>query len=337
MKKILFICHGNICRSPMAEYIFKNMVRECGLENDYYIESAAVSREEIGNDIYPPAKAELTLHGIPFERHRARQMTREDYDRFDTIFVMDESNIRRMKNTIGEDDAHKVRMLLDGGIADPWYTGGFDRTYRDIVKGCENFLSEQEAKTERDAAKLSRETKGRTCDTKHVKQVPNNAIIRKSEPGDYERILEIYAIAREFMREHGNPNQWNTKWPPAELVHEDIEVGRGYVCEIDGIVEAAFIYIQGVDIDPTYRYIEDGSWLADSEYGAVHRIASSGNYKRIGEFCISWAYAQCGHLRMDTHGDNEVMQNLLTKLGFERRGIIYVVEDDYPRVAYEKI
>lgn len=329
MKKILFSCHGNICRSPMAEFILKNMVRERGIADDFYIESAAVSREEIGNDIYPPAKAELTMHGIPFERRRARQMTREDYDEFDVIFVMDESNIRRMKNIIGNDDARKVRMLLAGGIADPWYTGGFAQTYKDIVRGCENFLTEQ-------AVKGGHDTNAGRNETKHCDWLLNNAIIRKSEPRDYERILEIYERARQFMREHGNPNQWNTKWPPAELVQEDIEVGRGYVCEINGSVEAAFIYIQGVDVDPTYRYIE-GSWKDDSEYGAVHRIASAGNYRGIGALCINWAFEQCGHLRMDTHGDNEVMQNLLTKLGFERRGIIYVVEDNYPRVAFEKI
>lgn len=337
MKKILFVCHGNICRSPMAEFIFKNMINDRGLQDDYYVESAAVSREEIGNDIYPPAKAELALHGIPLERRRARQMTREDYDKFDIIFVMDESNIRRMNSIIGDDDAHKVRLLLEEGIADPWYTGGFDRTYRDIVKGCENFLEEQSRNAGRDGAKFGRKTTGKTCETKNANPVPDGAIIRKAELKDYERILEIYAFAREFMREHGNPNQWNTKWPPAELVREDIEVGRGYVCEIDGTVEAVFVYIQGNDIDPTYRYIEDGSWMDDSEYGAVHRIASSGKYKGIGELCINWAYAQCGHLRMDTHGDNEVMQNLLNKLGFERCGIIYVEEDDYPRVAFEKI
>ena len=160
-------------------------------------------------------------------------------------------------------------------------------------------------------------------------------VIRNAQWNDLERILEIYEIARDFMRNHGNPNQWNTKWPPQELIEEDIRIGRNYVCEVDGKVEAVFAYIQGVDVDPTYRYIE-GAWKQGGEYGAVHRIASSGAVKGIGSFCINWAYARCHHLRMDTHGDNAVMQSLLGKLGFERCGIIYVEEDDYPRIAFEK-
>ena len=143
MIRVLFVCHGNICRSPMAEFIFKNMVNERGLTNQFYIESAAVSREEIGNDMYPPAKRELDKHNIPYERRRARQMTREDYDRFDRIYVMDESNIRRMKNIIGEDTEAKVHMLINRDVADPWYTGDFTATYNDIVKGCEGILGER--------------------------------------------------------------------------------------------------------------------------------------------------------------------------------------------------
>ena len=161
--------------------------------------------------------------------------------------------------------------------------------------------------------------------------------IRHAAPADKSRILEIYAYAREFMRNHGNPNQWNTKWPPESLMCEDIIVGRCYVCEVNENIEAVFVYIQGVDIDPTYRHIEGGAWKDDSEYGAVHRIASSGAVKGIGTYCINWAYDRSRHLRMDTHGDNIVMQSLLEKLGFERRGIIYVEEDDYPRIAYEKV
>ena len=160
--------------------------------------------------------------------------------------------------------------------------------------------------------------------------------IRHATKEDYDRILEIYEIARIFMREHGNPVQWGDVWPPADVVAEDIEVGRCYVCEASGSVEGVFVYIQGVDVDPTYRVIEDGDWADPSEYGAVHRIASSGRCPGLGTFCINWAFEQCGHLRMDTHGDNIVMQNLLTKLGFERRGIIHVEEDNEPRIAFEK-
>ena len=164
-------------------------------------------------------------------------------------------------------------------------------------------------------------------------------LIRHASEEDYERILEIYARARDFMRETGNPRQWNTKWPPAELVQEDITFARNYVCVVDGIVQAVFVYIQGVDIDPTYRKIESGYWMDGDkpvEYGVVHRIASSGEVKGVGKYCINWAFKQCGHLRIDTHGDNTVMRNLLMELGFEERGIIYVVEDNDPRIAYEK-
>ena len=137
MNRILFVCHGNICRSAMAEYIFRNMVEDA---DEYYVESAAVSREEIGNDIYPPAKAVLTQHGVPFGRHHARQVTRDDYDRFDHIYIMDESNYRRIMGILGADPEGKVELLLERGIADPWYTGEFETTYNDIVEGCRNIL-----------------------------------------------------------------------------------------------------------------------------------------------------------------------------------------------------
>ncbi len=99
----------------------------------------------------------------------------------------------------------------------------------------------------------------------------------------------------------------------------------------------AFFFDVGRDVEPTYRHIEDGTWLDDSAYGVVHRLASDGSVKGVGAFCIDWAFRQCGHLRIDTHGDNIVMQNLLAKLGFARRGTIYVEEDEFPRIAYEKI
>lgn len=162
--------------------------------------------------------------------------------------------------------------------------------------------------------------------------------IRKSTENDFERIMEIYAYARKFMAEHGNPNQWGpTNWPPEELIHNDISFGKSYVCvdENENII-GTFYYDFGTDIEETYRVIENGSWRDDSDYGVVHRIASDGSQKGTGSFCINWAFSQCGHLKIDTHGDNKVMQNLLEKLGFEKRGIIYVVEDNYPRFAYEK-
>lgn len=162
--------------------------------------------------------------------------------------------------------------------------------------------------------------------------------IRHSEAKDLERIMEIYAQARVFMAEHGNPKQWGqSNWPHRDVVEEDIRSGNGYVCVEGDRVIGAFYYIYGDDIDPTYRQIEDGKWISDEPYGVVHRMAGDGSVKGIGAFCLNWAYEQCGHLRVDTHGDNTVMQSLLPKLGFEKCGVIYVLEDNDPRIAYEKI
>ncbi len=141
------------------------------------------------------------------------------------------------------------------------------------------------------------------------------------------------------MAEHGNPNQWGpTNWPPEALIRSDIQTGSSYVCENDaGQVAAVFFYTYGEDAEPGYRDIEDGAWLAGGPYGVVHRIATDGSQRGLGAFCIGWAFEQCGHLRIDTHGDNAVMQNLLKKLGFTHCGTIHVQEDDFPRLAYEKI
>ena len=162
--------------------------------------------------------------------------------------------------------------------------------------------------------------------------------IRKSTAADVPRMMEIYAYSRAFMASHGNPNQWGpTNWPPEALIREDIRRGDSYVCLDDGgRVVGTFYFIQGEDIEPTYRSITDGAWLDDSPYGVVHRIASDGSAKGVGAFCLNWAYERCGHMRIDTHGDNVVMQNLVKKLGFVHCGTIYVEEDDYPRLAYEK-
>ena len=163
-------------------------------------------------------------------------------------------------------------------------------------------------------------------------------MIRHSTENDFTRIMEIYSHARKFMADHGNPNQWGpTCWPPASLIHKDIQEGNSYVCLNDeGRIVGTYFFVQGKDIEPTYRAITDGAWLDDSAYGVVHRIASDGSERGIGQFCLGWAYEQCGHLRIDTHTDNKVMQNLLTKLGFTRCGIIYVIEDNNPRYAFEK-
>ena len=162
--------------------------------------------------------------------------------------------------------------------------------------------------------------------------------IRHSQTADLPRMMELYAYARQFMAEHGNPNQWGpTNWPPQELLEEDIAAGRSYVCTHDGRIVGTFAFLFGPDIEPTYRTIYDGAWLDDSPYGVIHRMAGDGSVKGIGAFCIEWALEECGHVRVDTHGDNVVMQNLLAKLGFTHCGTIYVEEDDYPRLAYEKL
>ncbi len=143
MKKILFLCHGNICRSPMAEYVCKDLAKGMGV----HIESMAVSREEIGNGIYPPAARTLESHGIPYGKHRARQITRADYEEFDYVIVMERYNLPRLMNIIGQDDGQKVSRLLDftdtpGDIEDPWYSGNFEMVYQQIVKGCQALLAQ---------------------------------------------------------------------------------------------------------------------------------------------------------------------------------------------------
>ncbi|MCI8335407.1 MAG: GNAT family N-acetyltransferase [Lachnospiraceae bacterium] len=162
--------------------------------------------------------------------------------------------------------------------------------------------------------------------------------IRRSTEKDFERMMEIYQYARHFMAEHGNPNQWgSTNWPPESLIHSDIAEGNSYVCICEGRIVGTFFFCLGKDIEPAYEEIEDGAWIDESPYGVVHRIAGDGTVRGIGSFCIGWAFRQCGHLRIDTHGDNRVMQNLLKKNGFVYCGIIHVEEDDDPRLAYEKL
>ena len=145
MIKILFICWGNICRSPMCEFVLKDMVEKRGISNDFHIESAATSPEEIGNPVYPPAKAELARHGIGCAGKTARQMRRDDYDKWDYIIGMERLNMSYMHRILGGDPEGKVSLLMDftgrsEDIDDPWYTGDFAGVYKQIVRGCEALL-----------------------------------------------------------------------------------------------------------------------------------------------------------------------------------------------------
>ncbi len=147
MKKILFICHGNICRSPMAEFVMKDLVKKAGLASQFHIASAATSREEIGNPVYPPARRKLVEHGISCEGHAARQLTSRDYDEYDLLIGMDEANLRNMHRICGGDRSGKMSLLMDhttrsGSVADPWYTGDFEATWRDVLEGCRGLLDE---------------------------------------------------------------------------------------------------------------------------------------------------------------------------------------------------
>ena len=141
MVKVLFVCHGNICRSPMAEFVMKDLVKKAGLEGKFHIASAAVSREEIGNPVYPPARRELAKHGIRCAGHAAHQITRRELEDYDYIYYMDASNGRYLRRLFGE-DAAKCRMLLSHDVADPWYTGDFTETWNDVLEGCTRILEE---------------------------------------------------------------------------------------------------------------------------------------------------------------------------------------------------
>lgn len=145
-KRILFVCHGNICRSPMAEFIMKKLVADAGLSEMFEIASAATSTEEIGNSVYPPARRKLAEHGIACDGKTARQLTRRDYEHYDLLIGMDRYNIRNMERMCGGDPDDKIHMLMEYAgnagrdVADPWYTGDFNATWRDCLNGCRGLL-----------------------------------------------------------------------------------------------------------------------------------------------------------------------------------------------------
>ena len=145
MTKILFVCLGNICRSPMAEFVMKDLVKKAGREAEFTIESCATSAEELGNPVYPPAQRKLAEHNISCKGKHARQLTKKDYDAFDMLICMDDSNMRGMLRICGGDPAGKMSRLMDhtnrpGSVADPWYTGNFEETWRDVLEGCTALL-----------------------------------------------------------------------------------------------------------------------------------------------------------------------------------------------------
>ena len=145
MVKILFICHGNICRSPMAEFIMKDLAEKAGVSDQFHIESAATSTEELGNPVYPPARRKLSEHGIDCAGKTAR-LTNADYDKFDLLIGMDRANLRNMQRICGGDSDGKMHLLMDytgrpGDVADPWYTGDFETTWRDVLAGCRGLLN----------------------------------------------------------------------------------------------------------------------------------------------------------------------------------------------------
>ena len=147
MIKILFICHGNICCSPMAEFVMKDLTAKAGRAEEFHIESAATSREELGNPVYPPARKLLNSKGIDCSGKRARQITKKDYDNFDLLIGMDEMNMVNMRRVFGDDPEGKIHKLMDftgrpGDVADPWYTGDFETTWTDVLEGCENLLKQ---------------------------------------------------------------------------------------------------------------------------------------------------------------------------------------------------
>lgn len=163
--------------------------------------------------------------------------------------------------------------------------------------------------------------------------------IEKTKPEQLDAVMELYANARRFMAEHGNPDQWGSTFPPVEMIKADIAAGESYVCLVDERIAAVFYHRAGfrcgVQDDPDYRKIEEGKWLNPDDYGVVHRITSDGLTKGVASYCLQWALEQCGNIKIDTHRNNVVMQNMLKKNGFSYCGLVYM-EDGSERLAFQK-
>ena len=155
--------------------------------------------------------------------------------------------------------------------------------------------------------------------------------IRPAIPADLPRLMAVFATARRFMAEHGNPSQWTADYPGEALMADQIARGVCHVCEEDGVLLGTFCLIFGAD--PTYQVIEEGAWPDETPYATIHRLASAGRRRGIGRFCIDWCGRQSQTLRADTHADNRVMQHLLESTGFVRCGTIYTASGS-PRLAY---
>ncbi|NLJ97017.1 MAG: GNAT family N-acetyltransferase [Clostridiales bacterium] len=158
--------------------------------------------------------------------------------------------------------------------------------------------------------------------------------IRKTELDDLDKVMEIYENARTYMRENGNPHQWGNSYPNVKLIKDDIQEGKSYVALDENQIVGVFYF--NIGPDPTYLSIYEGNWIDDSEYGVVHRIASASHKKGVATFCLNWAFEKCGNVRIDTHRDNIIMQNLLAKNGFKKCGIIYLHNKE-ERIAFQKI
>lgn len=158
--------------------------------------------------------------------------------------------------------------------------------------------------------------------------------IRKTRIEELDQVMEVYAHARKFMAEHDNPNQWKNNKPTREQIESDILAGKHYVCIEEDKIAAVFYF--ATEVDPTYVKIYDGEWLNDEDYSVVHRIASAGIVKGAGSFCMNWASTRSQNLKIDTHKDNYVMQNMLKKCGFTHCGTIYL-ENGEPRLAFHKV